>query len=109
MPHCRTSVLLLMIGACSGHKVEPTGFTSVPMPAFAVSAQDSMAMEIQAPWTLTASDGSGLVLTRVEAKAVFQGPLAFTELHLYFHNPEDRVREGTFAIALPPRAAVSRF
>jgi tetratricopeptide (TPR) repeat protein len=78
------------------------------MPAFAVSSE-SMAMEIQAPWTLTASDGSGLLLTRVEAKAVFQGPLAFTELHLYFHNPEDRVREGTFAITLPPRAAVSRF
>ncbi|MEO8699013.1 MAG: VIT domain-containing protein [Kofleriaceae bacterium] len=86
--------------------MEPAG--TVPMPAFAVSSQ-SMAMEIQAPWTLTASDGSGLILTRVEAKAVFQGPLAFTELHLYFHNPEDRVREGQFAITLPPRAAVSRF
>jgi tetratricopeptide (TPR) repeat protein len=79
------------------------------MPAFAVSST-TMAMEqIQAPWTLTASDGSGLMLTRVEAKAVFQGALAFTELHLYFHNPEARVREGTFAITLPPRAAVSRF
>ncbi|MCB9560141.1 MAG: AgmX/PglI C-terminal domain-containing protein [Kofleriaceae bacterium] len=62
-----------------------------------------------APWTLTASDGSGLQLTRVDAHAVVEGPLAFTELHLYFHNPEDRVREGTFAITLPPRAAVSRF
>src|SRR5215208_3778052 len=48
-------------------------------------------------------------MTRIEAKAVFQGPLAFTELHLYFHNQEDRVREGRFQIALPPRAAVSRF
>ncbi|HEY5926584.1 MAG TPA: VIT domain-containing protein, partial [Kofleriaceae bacterium] len=58
---------------------------------------------------LTASDGSGLLLTRVDAKAVFEGPLAFTELHLYFHNPENRVREGTFQITLPQRAAVSRF
>ena len=65
--------------------------------------------EAAPPWTLTASDGSGLQVTRVDAKAVVQGPLAFTELHLYFHNPENRTREGTFAITLPPGAAVSRF
>jgi hypothetical protein len=82
---------------------------TVPMPAFAVSQQALAVDRTQAPWTLTASDGSGLMLTRVDARAVFQGPLAFTELHLYFHNPEDRVREGSFAITLPPRAAVSRF
>ena len=62
-----------------------------------------------AAWSLTASDGSGLRLVSVEAKAVIEGPLAFTELHLWFHNPEDRVREGTFSITLPSRAAVSRF
>lgn len=62
-----------------------------------------------APWSLTASDGSGLQLVSVEAKAVIEGPLAFTELHLRFHNPEDRVREGTFSITLPSRATVSRF
>ena len=62
-----------------------------------------------APWTLTASDGSGLRLARVDAKGVVEGPLAFTELHLYFHNPEARVREGTFAITLPPGATLSRF
>src|SRR5262249_35121736 len=36
-------------------------------------------------------------------------PLAFTELHLDFRNDEARVREGTFQITLPVRAAVSRF
>jgi hypothetical protein len=65
--------------------------------------------DLSPPWTLTASDGSGLVLARVEAKIVLEGPLAFTELHLAFRNDEDRVREGTFQIALPPRAAVARF
>jgi hypothetical protein len=65
--------------------------------------------DVSPPFTLTASDGSGLVVTRVDAKAVVQGPLAFTELHLYFRNPENRVREGTFAITLPAAAAVSRF
>jgi Vault protein inter-alpha-trypsin domain len=61
------------------------------------------------PFTLTTSDGAGLLLTRVEAKAVVDGPLAFTELHLYFHNPEPRVREGRFAVTLPDEAALSRF
>jgi hypothetical protein len=65
--------------------------------------------ELAPPWSLTASDGSGLQLTRVDARAVVEGPLAFTELHLYFHNPEARTREGTFSITLPERAAVSRF
>jgi hypothetical protein len=65
--------------------------------------------DVTAPFTLTASDGSGLELTRIDGKAVVQGPLAFTELHLYFKNPEDRTREGTFAITLPSGAAVSRF
>ncbi|MCX5748613.1 MAG: VIT domain-containing protein [Proteobacteria bacterium] len=65
--------------------------------------------EVAAPWSLTASDGSGLLLARVDARAVVEGPLAFTELHLYFHNPEARIREGTFAITLPTGAAVSRF
>ncbi|HVK84963.1 MAG TPA: VIT domain-containing protein, partial [Kofleriaceae bacterium] len=85
--------------------------TAVPLPLIAASAA-SAAMPLEqlaAPWSLTASDGSGLAVTRVDAKAVVQGPLAFTELHLYFANTEARVREGTFAITLPPGAAVSRF
>ncbi len=65
--------------------------------------------EPNAPWALTASDGTGLELRSVDARAVVEGPLAFTELHLTFHNPEDRIREGTFSITLPARAAVSRF
>jgi hypothetical protein len=62
------------------------------------------------PWFgLTASDGSGLEITNVEVKSVLDGPLAFTELHLYFRNPEARVREGKFRITLPDGAAISRF
>ncbi len=127
----RPSVVVLgMLAACSG-KGEPakpvaTAPTStqsgilpvmeqvkvatVPLPLFQASSEIAVGQEQQqAPWTLTASDGSGLMVTRVEAKAVLQGPLAFTELHLYFHNTENRIREGTFAITLPSGAAVSRF
>jgi hypothetical protein len=85
----------------------------VPVPLTAATqsiAKQQIAHEdIQAPWTLTASDGSGLLLSRVEAKAVMEGPLAYTELHLYFYNQENRIREGTFQITLPQGAAVSRF
>jgi tetratricopeptide (TPR) repeat protein len=61
------------------------------------------------PIELTAADGTGLELKLYQAKAVVQGPLAFTELRLTFRNPEPRVREGRFRITLPDRAAISRF
>lgn len=61
------------------------------------------------PITLTAADGTGLTLTRLEAKAVVEGPLAYTELRLAFQNPLDRTLEGRFAITLPDGAALSRF
>ncbi|HEV7555603.1 MAG TPA: VIT domain-containing protein [Kofleriaceae bacterium] len=88
-------------------QVNPT-VTRVPT-LLQPAAKQSPRTDSGAPWSLTASDGSGLELVRVDAKAVVEGPLAFTEVHLYFHNAEDRRREGTFAITLPPGAAVSRF
>ncbi len=126
----RSSVLALLVACSTGQEPAPrpvpkpvggaplrempsgslvtAKVTAVPLPQFQASQQ--IAGETQeAPWTLTASDGSGLLATRVDAKAVVQGPLAFTELHLYFENTENRIREGTFSITLPPGAAVSRF
>ena len=61
------------------------------------------------PLALTCSDGAGLQLHSLRARAVIEGPLAFTELHLRFTNPEPRTREGRFSITLPPGAAISRF
>jgi len=63
----------------------------------------------QVPMSLTAADGTGLRLRALSGKAVVEGPLAFTELHLTFNNPESRQREGRFTITLPPGAAISRF
>ncbi|MEO8702741.1 MAG: OmpA family protein [Kofleriaceae bacterium] len=87
--------------------------TTIAVPLTAGTAQltpsGSTRDELSPPWSLTASDGSGLALIRVEARAIVEGPLAYTELHLYFRNPEARTREGTFQITLPTRAAVSRF
>lgn len=63
----------------------------------------------ESPVSLTATDGTGLALTGLKASAAVEGPLAFTELHLTFTNPQDRVIEGQFRILLPPGAAISRF
>jgi len=112
----RGSLAFLMYAACSGQAPPLVGGTAaeVPVPLTAASAQVEAAQpliqrEAVAPWSLTASDGSGLALAKVDAKAVVEGPLAYTELHLYFHNSESRRREGTFQITLPPGATISRF
>ncbi|MEK7859684.1 MAG: VIT domain-containing protein [Elusimicrobiota bacterium] len=61
------------------------------------------------PLSLTASDGTGLRLKGLKARAVLRGPLAFTELRLTFENPQARVLEGRFRLVLPQGASVSRF
>ncbi len=99
---------------------EPTDSQPVPPPTTPPVAVDvpqgaqlewvrANACEDGAPMSLTASDGTGLRLAALTARAVVEGPLAFTELRLSFDNPEDRQLEGRFAITLPPGAALSRF
>src|SRR5258706_13290200 len=113
----RSSLFLALCASCNSAPSvppqTPTPASSVRVPLRAapqsIAKQQIAHEDLEPPWTLTASDGSGLLLSRVEAKAVMEGPLAFTELHLYFYNQENRVREGTFQITLPQGAAVSRF
>ncbi len=66
-------------------------------------------LEAEAPLGLTTSEGAGLELVSLKARAVVQEPLAFTEMQLAFRNPENRVREGRFRITLPSGAVISRF
>lgn len=63
----------------------------------------------EAPVSLTASDGTGLRLVKLQARGVVNDPLAFTELTMTFQNPLPRVLEGQFKVTLPPGATVSRF
>ena len=65
--------------------------------------------DVLAPFSLTSSEGIGLELLSLDARAVVDDPLAFTELTMVFRNPEARVIEGRFEITLPPGAAISRF
>lgn len=62
-----------------------------------------------APIQLTAGDGAGLDLRKLQVRAVLMGPLAFTQAELSFHNSEHRQREGQLALTLPAGAVVSRF
>ena len=62
-----------------------------------------------APFSLTTADGTGLQIKVLAARAVVQGPLAFTQLRLTFHNPQPRVLEGRFTVTMPQGAAISRF
>ncbi|MEZ4320545.1 MAG: VIT domain-containing protein [Myxococcota bacterium] len=93
-------MLLVLLAAClnptpSYAAAEPLTWTAVPSG--------------HVPMSLTAADGTGLRLAEMHVDAVVDGPLAFTELHLVFDNPEDRRIEGRFEITLPTGAAVSRF
>lgn len=62
-----------------------------------------------APMRLTASDGTGLALRRLDVRGVIDDPVALTELHLTFENPHGRPLDGQFELLLPPGAEVFRF
>jgi hypothetical protein len=84
------------------------GFAAFGMQAAMRAEYKSQASRVEAPLAL-ASDGSELSLKAVKANVSIEGPVARTELHFTFHNPDHRQREGRFRIDLPEGAAVGRF
>src|SRR4051812_9496770 len=74
----------------SGGDALPDGMTELITPVTMIDSSDKMA-DASSPIQLTASDGSGIRLVAMSAKAVVDDPLALTELHLVFQNPENRV------------------
>jgi len=87
--------LVLFAGNCA-HGVRPDA-VAPPLP------------HSSAPISLVTTDGVQLELLAVRAEALLAEPMAFTELHLRFRNPEARILEGRFRIVLPPSARVARF
>jgi len=87
----------------------PPGGRSFRFPVATKDDPRGTAADRTPPFSLTATDGTGLALVALDARGVLEPPLAFTELHLTFENPRDRVIEGRFRVALPPGAALSRF
>lgn len=104
-------------GGERGGGKDPLAVAGGPLPVVAIRwdaqpvvADPSGARPVAgAPMSLTSAEGVGLTMVALEASAVVEDPLAFTELHLVFRNPESRTIEGRFEIALPPGATVSRF
>ncbi len=74
-----------------------------------VATKPNVNTNITSPYTLTSQEGVGLELVAFKAKAVIDGPLAFTQLEMTFKNPEDRTIEGRFKVVMPDQAAMSRF
>ena len=109
---------LVFLSSCAGAipapawQIDPPPAAPVAAPVLGYAFPDlpGAPRQVEAPPIgLTASDGTGLRLAELEARAIVEEPLAFTELHLVFDNPEDRRLEGTFSITLPEGAAISRF
>ena len=61
-----------------------------------------------APFSLTTQDGTGLELLKVVSRAHVEDPLAFTELHLVFRNPERPRRSRAASRSTCPPARPSR-
>jgi hypothetical protein len=97
-----------VFGVIHAHESGSTNPTVAITPVSIVDANNTVS-QAEVPIRLTASDGTGLKLTALSASAAVEDPLALTELHLTFENPEDRILEGTFRITLPQGASLSRF
>jgi tetratricopeptide (TPR) repeat protein len=102
--HARLAwLVVLLVLACR----PSTGPVSPLVPAEPLAA--ARAVSPPPPVSLTASDGTGLVLAALRARAVIDDPFALTELELSFDNPRHETIEGRFELVLPPGARVTRF
>ena len=109
--------LLAGVGLCGAGSACGSRPATSPSPGLIATGGDldlgapaiRFAMKAEPLLGLTASDGTGLKLAAMNASAVVDGPLAFTELRLTFDNPESRTLEGRFKISLPTGASLQRF
>jgi outer membrane protein OmpA-like peptidoglycan-associated protein len=103
------ALALALVAGCHPVGPKPIAPTIGEAAAVSWSPAASVVKETTPAIALTASDGTGLRLVEVRARGWVESPLALTELHLTFDNPEDRTLEGNFEIQLPSRSAISRF
>ncbi|PRQ07149.1 Vault protein inter-alpha-trypsin [Enhygromyxa salina] len=61
------------------------------------------------PIRMLSRDGTDMPLVSLEVRGTVEDPLAFTELHLEFENPEPRPLDATLSLRLPAKARVTRF
>jgi outer membrane protein OmpA-like peptidoglycan-associated protein len=102
-------VLVLALGACR-HEGSSSFAAGAQAHIVAVdwSSMPPASPRTTPPISLVSPDGTALDLSELHVRAVVEGPLALTELHLTFHNRSPRQIEGEFELLLPESAAVSR-
>jgi len=111
----RLAVLFCLLPACGQPSQDkpPAGIVNAPSAEWSPSlvlATAPVPRDLpDAPLSLTASDGTALALRTLQARAVVEAPLSWTELTITFDNPENRVLEGRFQVELPPGADIARF
>src|SRR5215469_14615172 len=96
----RLFLVVLVAVACGGtlptpehaQKTTSTVTLAAVIPPVVEAPPDPLveAGPVTAPVTLTASDGTGLRLSKLKARGVVADPLAFTELAFTFENPSER-------------------
>ena len=67
------------------------------------------ASSVAPPLAMADRSGQSMELRRLDVNVASHGPLALTEMNLYFHNDKDFDVEGRFGCVLPVEATVSRF
>src|SRR5688572_13528096 len=100
--------VVLALASCHKEATRGSSMLATRRPVNAFAAKRAVLATETRPLSLVAGDGTELELREIDARVVVQGPLAYTELHLLFKNPQDRQMEGRFSIHLPERAAISR-
>lgn len=96
-------LLLILPAATCGPATVVGPDESLPPPTSEVATLD------ERPITLLARDGTDLPLVALEVRGAVEDPLAFTELHLEFENPEPRSLDATLRVRMPGNARVTRF
>ncbi len=104
------TLLGLVLGSCqhAGGVGAASRTPAAPEKTGPLAMAEESPREAEPYVSLTSSEGVGLTLVEMTARAVIDDPLSFTELRLTFENPEDRTLEGRFHVVLPPGAALSR-
>ena len=73
------------------------------------TAMTCQAATVAPPLAMADRSGQAMELARLDVRIASHGPLALTEMNLYFRNAQDHDVEGRFGCVLPAEATVSRF
>ena len=104
-----TVSLLLCVGACGTEDGKQRVRSPDDRELLRSARQSEKKSSHGEPVSLRSHSGVRLPLRTMEVRGEIEGPLAFTEMHFEFANPERKTLEGNLEIVLPARARPARF